>query len=207
MYIDDRVYWWKCRVELTNKIGVGRGGEDPGRSMAEWDLSLMQNRDCANFVVSWLNHMMSLINAFIFNSPGTLNCPITASTLTDQSNLLPKSNPNQIQNQGVSLPTGTVILSSMNLHTHGTRAPSRGADSRVHSMPWLRDTRHPTCLPSFPHTSVRALSQGCHTHSPSMPSSPGAMPRTPVHWGQWKFSLGLKESPSPQQRSWGKKPS
>lgn len=72
----------------------------------------MGERDCASFVVSCLNCTVSLINAFIINSPSTLNGAITAPTLTDQSKAVSKPSPNGIQNQGVALPTDMLILSS-----------------------------------------------------------------------------------------------
>lgn len=125
----------------------------PGRSMR---ISLVQNRDCANFVVSCLNHIPPLINAFILNSPSTLNCPITALTLTDQTDSVSKANPSQIQTQARSkLKVGMLILPFLQVflhdpHAHGSRTPSRAVDPSSHSILWLRNTRYPTCLSSFP---------------------------------------------------------
>lgn len=121
----------------------------PGRSMR---ISLVQNRDCANFVVSCLNHTLPLINAFILNSPDTLNCPVTAPALTDQPDSVSKANPSQIQTQNISQPVDRLILPSSSLFSMIPKptAPGHPVDPSSRSMLWLRDTRHPTCLSSFP---------------------------------------------------------
>lgn len=208
MYINDRLQWRKCRVELTNKTHMGRGGEDwiPSRE----DLwQNVQNRDCAYCLVSCLNCTVSLIYAFILNSPSTSNCPITAPTLTDQSKPVPKSNPIQIQTPEVSLPTDTLILSSSSLSSITSTSVELGrpAEVRLPVHAPCRDSETEDIPPVCPasHTGVRALSQGCHTHSLSLPSSPGAMPRTPVHWGQWKFSSWLEGLPPSSSGGAGKR--
>lgn len=166
----------------------------PGRSMR---ISLVQNRDCANFVVSCLNHIPPLINAFILNSPSTLNCPITALTLTDQTDSVSKANPSQIQTQARSkLKVGMFILPSSRFFSMTPMPMAAGLPAEqwipVHTQ--FCGSGTPDIPPASPasHSGTQTLGQGCHPHSPSVPSSPGAMPRTPVHRGQWKFSFCLE---------------
>lgn len=151
---------------------MGRGREDQIPSQEDlWQngISLVQDRDCATFFICCLNRTVSLINAFILNSPCTLNCTSSAPTLTDQSNLVPKSNPNRIQNQGVSLPTDMLTLSSSSPSsmTSTPKAPGHPAEERlpVHTQCHDSETQDipPVCPAS--RTGVRALSQGCHTLS------------------------------------------
>lgn len=154
----------------------------PGRSMR---ISLVQNRDCANFVVSCLNHTPPLINAFITNSPNTLNCPITAPTLTDQTDSGSKDNLSQIQTQGVSQLTDMLILPSSSCFsmTPMPMAPGLPAEQWIPVHTQCCGPGTPDIPPASPasHPGTQDLGQGCHTHSPTVSSSPGAMPRAPVH--------------------------
>lgn len=94
---------------------------------------------------SCVNHPVPLINAFILNSPSTWNCPVTGPTLADQSNPVSKPNPNQILNQGVSLPTDTLILSSSSLSSVTSTPTAQGTQQRSSSSHNTVTQSHETC--------------------------------------------------------------
>lgn len=178
----------------------------PVRSMR---ISLVQNRDCANFVVSCLNHTLPLINAFILNSPKTLNCPITAPTLTDQTDSVSKANPSQIQAQGVSEPMDMFILPSSSFFStapwHQDIQQSSGSQFSLNAVAQEQTSDIPPASPaSHPGTQtwVRAA-----THSPTVSSSPGQCQGLQSTEVSGNFPFGLKESPDPQGWRWKEKPS
>lgn len=164
----------------------------------------MQNRDCqlrGQLPKPWC----VFINTFILNSPSTLRCPITAQTLTAQNNLVPKSNANQIQNQEVShssFPLPAFSPWSPHPCHQGTQQRS-SVQFTFNAMTQKHKISHLFVQLPKP---VSRLSVKAATHTLPLSSSPWAMLRTPVHWGQWTFSLGLKKSPSPQWRRWEKQP-
>lgn len=173
-------------------------------------ISLVQNRDCANFVVSCLNHTLPLINAFILNSPDTLNCPVTAPALTDQPDSVSKANPSQIQTQNISQPVDRLILPSSSLFSMipMPTAPGHPAEQwiPVHTQCCGSGTQDiPPASPAS-HPGTQAVGQGCHTHSPTVLALEQCQELQSAEVSG-SFPFGLKESPNPQGWRWEKKPS
>lgn len=178
----------------------------PGRSMR---ISLVQKRDCANFVVRCLNQTLPLINAFILNSPSTLNCPITAPTPTDQTASVSKANPSQIQTQGVSQPMDMLILPSSSFVSmtpcprHQDSQQSSGSQFTLSAVAQGHTSHLPLQLPTLtPRLRVRAATHVLPLCLPALGQCQG-LQSTEVNGN---FPFGLKESPNPQGWRWEKKP-